>query len=74
MRSFEFNPDRYKAIILTIRNKIREAKEKEAMWRNSTLQLQYDSYNIHKKVKEVTGGLRRRQKRNQSHSWSYYYI
>uniref|UniRef100_A0A8D8SH15 Craniofacial development protein 2 n=1 Tax=Cacopsylla melanoneura TaxID=428564 RepID=A0A8D8SH15_9HEMI len=58
------DPQKYKNIQKAIRNKIREAKEKELEDRCTEiefLQQKHDSYNLHRKVKELTGTCNRKQ-------------
>lgn len=53
-RIVKSNPDEYKGINKEIRNKIREAKEKEMQGKCDeieALQLKYDSFNFHQNVK-----------------------
>jgi Reverse transcriptase (RNA-dependent DNA polymerase) len=63
-RTIKRNEEEYKKIQAQIRRRIREAKEKEAAERCAEieiLQARYDNFNVHKKVKEATGSLKKRQ-------------
>lgn len=63
-RTLKGNKEKYKRVQAQIRAKIREAKEKEATDRCAeieTLQARYDNFNVHKKIKEMTGSFKKRQ-------------
>uniref|UniRef100_A0A8D9EQ38 Craniofacial development protein 2 n=1 Tax=Cacopsylla melanoneura TaxID=428564 RepID=A0A8D9EQ38_9HEMI len=58
------NPTTYKELQKTIRRKIREAKEKEKQEQCDEIefyQSRYDDFNLHRKVKEITGRLRKKK-------------
>lgn len=58
------NPAKYKELNRNIRNKCREAKEfwlSEKCKEIEALQEKYDTFNVHKKVKGMTGRNRKRQ-------------
>lgn len=60
-RKVKNNPDEYRNINKEIRKQIRTAKEREIQEKCNeieNLQLKYDSFNVHRKVKEVTGKYR----------------
>lgn len=60
-RKMKNNPDEYRSINKEIRKQIRAAKEKEIQQKCTEieyLQSKYDSFNVHRKVKEVTGRYR----------------
>lgn len=63
-RKHKKDPEKYRMIKIAIRNKIREAKDREAVEKCEeieTLQKKYDSYNLHRKVKELTGNFKNKQ-------------
>uniref|UniRef100_A0A8D8Y176 Craniofacial development protein 2 n=3 Tax=Cacopsylla melanoneura TaxID=428564 RepID=A0A8D8Y176_9HEMI len=58
------NPIGYKGLQNTIRRKIREAKEREKQEQCMEVefyQSRYDDFNVHRKVKEITGKIRKKK-------------
>lgn len=58
------DPEGYRRMKIDIRNKIREAKQREVAEKCEeieALQRKHDTYNLHRKVRELTGGVKNKQ-------------
>jgi hypothetical protein len=65
-RKHKQNNSKYNRLKILIRRKIREAKEKKATERCAEIEIfqnRYDSFNVHRKIKEVTGTFKRRHQK-----------